>query len=374
MNALAWAEVLIALPSETPHDAGCQELIARHLARLGFQIEVLTFGAVRNLWARRGTGQPLLVFAGHTDVVPAGPLGAWTSPPFQPTVREGHLYGRGAADMKGAIAAFMVALETFIRDHADHSGSIGLLITSDEEGPARDGTVRVVEWLRAQGLRPEYCLVGEPSCEQRLGDVLKNGRRGSLNATLRVQGRQGHVAYPALADNPIHRALPVLTELAQIRWDEGDADFPPTGLQISNIQGGTGADNVIPGTLDVRFNFRFAAITPAALLQARTEAVFARHRLPHTVQWTLSGQPFITRGGALIEALEEAIQSVLRMTPRRSTAGGTSDGRFIATLGTEVVEFGLLNATIHQVDEHVAVADLQRLTEVYQALLERLVA
>ena len=374
MSALDLACALVARPSQTPDDAGCQALIAEYLAKLGFIVESLPFGAVSNLWARRGTGSPLMVFAGHTDVVPPGPLAAWTSPPFSPTVRDGQLYGRGVADMKGAIAAFLDATGRFVKSHADHRGSIGVLITSDEEGAAVDGTQRVVEWLRARKEIPHYCLVGEPSCEQVLGDVIKNGRRGSLNANLQIRGRQGHVAYPAAADNPIHRALGALQELAQTRWDEGDPDFPATGLQISNIQAGTGADNVIPGTLDVRFNFRFASITTPEDLQRRTESLLTRHGLTHTLSWNLSGRPFITREGQLLHALEEAIQTTLAVSAKRSTAGGTSDGRFIATLGTQVVEFGLVNATIHQINEHVAVDDIARLSQVYEELLRRLLA
>lgn len=371
MDTLELARALIAISSETPVDGGCQALLAARLQPLGFAIHQLNFGSVSNLWAKRGNGRPVLAFAGHTDVVPTGPVSNWRSPPYEPEIRDGRLYGRGAADMKSSLAAFITAIEDFIHRRPNHSGAIGLLITSDEEGPAIDGTARVVEWLRGRGESIDFCVVGEPSCEQQLGDVIKNGRRGSLNGRLVVQGRQGHVAYPQLADNPIHRALPGLTALIQEHWDDGDPDFPPTSLQISNVQAGTGADNVIPGTLEVRFNFRFAAVTEAAALQQRVAHILEQHGVAGTVTWTLSGQPFITRGGTLVAALMESIQAETGAPPRLSTAGGTSDGRFIATLGTEVVEFGPINRSIHQVDEHVLVADLPRLSRIYAGILDR---
>lgn len=374
MDTLELARALISISSETPVDGGCQALLAARLQPLGFAIHQLNFGSVSNLWAKRGDARPLLAFAGHTDVVPSGPVSGWRSPPYEPTIRDGRLYGRGAADMKSSLAAFMTAIEDFVGRHPHHRGAIGVLITSDEEGPAVDGTARVVEWLRARGEVIDFCVVGEPSSEQQLGDVIKNGRRGSLNARLVVPGRQGHVAYPQLADNPIHRALPALTALVQEHWDDGDADFPPTSLQISNIGAGTGADNVIPGTLEVRFNFRFAAVTEAGSLQQRVARILEQHGISAAVSWSLSGQPFITRGGPLVAALKESIAAETGTRARLSTAGGTSDGRFIATLGTEVVEFGPINRSIHQIDEHVLVDDLPRLSRIYAGTLERLLA
>lgn len=372
-DPLDLASALIARPSLTPEDAGSQDFIVDVLAPLGFSCQRLPFGNVSNLWARRGEGAPLFVFAGHTDVVPAGDLKLWTSPPFVPTVRDGALYGRGAADMKGSIAAFLAAVERFLASHPEHQGSLALLITSDEEGPAVDGTTRVVEWLRARGEIPDFCLVGEPSCEEKLGDTIKNGRRGSLNGRLTVHGRQGHVAYPSRADNPIHRSLAALQALVAASWDEGDADFPPTSFQISNLSAGTGADNVIPGSLSVRFNFRFSPARGEQTLRAEVEAVLRRAGLRYDLEWTLSGQPFLTRAGTLLPALQESIRQETGLRAACATHGGTSDGRFIATLGTEVVEFGLRNATIHQIDEHVDVAELRQLARIYQGLLERLV-
>ncbi|MHB1941947.1 MAG: succinyl-diaminopimelate desuccinylase [Acidiferrobacteraceae bacterium] len=372
MDVLQLASTLIALPSETPTDGGCQSAIAGHIQPLGFSISWLRFGAVSNLWAKCGTGSPLLVFVGHTDVVPPGPLDAWDSPPFEPQVRNGRLYGRGAADMKSSIAAFLVAVGAFRRKRPVHSGSIGLLITSDEEGPAVDGTAKVVEWLRARGERIDYCLVGEPSCEQRLGDVVKNGRRGSLNARLTIPGRQGHVAYPHLAENPIHGGLPALTALLKEHWDDGDLDFPPTSFQISNLNAGTGADNVIPGRIDVRFNFRFSGKSDEATLRQRVERILEKNGVTARPEWTLSGRPFVTPGGALLTALKESIRDTLGVDTRLSTTGGTSDGRFVATLGAEVAEFGPINQSIHQANEHVLVDDLPRLARVYEAVLDRL--
>jgi len=363
---------LIARPSVTPHDAGCQTLLAERLARLGFVAEHLRFEDVDNLWLRRGTAQPLLCFAGHTDVVPTGPLAAWASDPFQPEVRDGMLYGRGAADMKGSIAAFAVACENFVRAHPDHQGSIALLITSDEEGPSINGTVKVVETLEARGEKIKWCLVGEPSSATQLGDTIKNGRRGSLNGTLKVFGKQGHVAYPHLADNPIHRALPALAELAAVEWDQGNEFFPPTSFQVSNLNSGAGATNVIPGAAEVLFNFRFSTEQTEAGLRAQTEALFNRHGLRYELEWTLSGNPFLTAKGELVAASVAGIRAVCGLDTELSTSGGTSDGRFIAPTGAQVLELGPLNKTIHQINECVGVDDLNALTAVYQQILERL--
>ena len=363
---------LIRIPSVTPEDGGCQALIARRLAPLGFVAQELAFGAVRNLWLRRGAKAPLVVFAGHTDVVPAGPESGWNSPPFQPEIRNGLLYGRGAADMKASLAAFVTAIEGFLRAHPNAPGSIALLLTSDEEGPAVDGTVRVVEWLKQRGQALDYCIVGEPTSVRQLGDTVKNGRRGSLSGRLTVRGIQGHVAYPHLARNPIHEAAPALAELAATVWDEANDDFPATTFQISNLQSGTGAGNVIPGELSAWFNFRFSTASTEASLRARTEAVLARHHLDYDIQWDLGARPFLTPRGTLVSAVSAAVRSVTGMTPEISTTGGTSDGRFITTLCPEVVELGPCNATIHQRDEHIAVADLGPLSAIYQDILQRL--
>ena len=371
---LALTLELLRRPSLTPEDAGCQEILLDRLQKIGFVGEHMPFGAVSNLWARRGLNGPLLVFAGHTDVVPTGPLDAWQSPPFAPCVHEGRLYGRGAADMKGSLAAMVVACERFYARHPQARGSVAFLITSDEEGQAVDGTVRVVEQLRQRQITPDWCIVGEPSSDQRLGDTIKVGRRGSLNGVLKVLGRQGHVAYPQRADNPIHRALPALTELTQEVWDHGNVDFPATSLQISNLHAGTGANNVIPGAIDAVFNFRFSTEIDADRLRQRTEAILDRHGLRYELQWSLSGLPFLTSAGPLRQAVIDSIVAGLGYTPECSTAGGTSDGRFIATLGTQVVELGPVNHSIHQIDEHVAVADLDALARVYEDILRRLIA
>ncbi len=363
---------LMRRPSVTPVDAGCQAVMMDRLRAIGFECKPLPFGDVQNFWARRGAGGPLLVFAGHTDVVPAGPGSKWRSPPFEPTLRGDILAGRGAADMKASLAAMVVACEEFVAEHPDHPGSIGFLITSDEEGPAVDGTVRVVEHLQQQNLAIDYCLVGEPSSSVELGDVVKNGRRGSLGATLRVRGVQGHIAYPHLADNPIHRALPALDALAREHWDSGNEFFPPTSFQISNINGGTGATNVIPGELEVRFNFRFSTGVTDAELRRRTEAILDSHSLDYELDWELSGQPFLTPRGELVAAALDSIREVTGLEAQLSTAGGTSDGRFIAPTGAQVVELGPVNATIHKVNEEVRVADLPRLTAIYRGLLQRL--
>jgi succinyl-diaminopimelate desuccinylase len=371
-KTLELTKELIARSSVTPRDAGCQELLIARLAPLGFQCERLRFGEVDNLWAQRGTAQPLFVFAGHTDVVPPGPREQWASDPFVPTVRDHRLFGRGAADMKASIAAFVVAIEDFLAAHPRHRGSIGLLITSDEEGPAVDGTVKVVEWLTARGTKIDYCLVGEPSSEQRLGDVIKIGRRGSLSGELLVRGKQGHVAYPHLARNPVHLAAAALAELAATEWDSGNDRFPKTSFQISNISAGTGAVNVIPGELRVHFNLRFSPAVTSEALRARIEQVLQRHGLDYELNWRLSGNPFLTQGRTLIETTRAAIRAELGLEVTLSTGGGTSDGRFIAPTGAEVVELGPLNKTIHQIDEHVAVTDPACLARLYRRVLTSL--
>ena len=363
---------LIRRRSVTPDDAGCQALIAQRLAPLGFRAESLVDGGVQNLWLRRGAGAPLLVFAGHTDVVPSGPEAAWTSPPFDPTVRAGRLYGRGAADMKSSLAAFVVAIESALAQDPGLPGSIALLLTSDEEGPATQGTVRVIERLQARQETIDYCLVGEPTCVDRLGDTVKNGRRGSLSGRLEVRGIQGHVAYPQLARNPVHALAPALAELTAQQWDAGNADFPATTFQVSNIHGGTGAGNVIPGSVELLFNFRYSTASPADSLRSRTEAILQRHGLEYALDWEHGAQPFLTPRGRLVEALQSSIAAVTGMAAAVSTTGGTSDGRFIARWCREVVEFGPLNASIHQIDESVAVDDLMPLAAVYRHLLELL--
>jgi succinyl-diaminopimelate desuccinylase len=369
---LALACDLIARRSITPDDAGCQELLAARLAPLGFRCETLVVNGVTNLWARRGETHPLVCLAGHTDVVPTGPLTAWQSDPFTPVVREGHLYGRGAADMKSSLAAFVTAVEGFCAAHPGAPGSIALLVTSDEEGPSVDGTARVVERLAARGERIDYAVVGEPSSVARLGDMIKNGRRGTLSGTLLVKGVQGHIAYPQLARNPIHLAAPAIAELAGVQWDRGNEYFPPTTWQCSNIHAGTGAGNVIPGTLEVAFNFRYSTASTRESLAARLEAVLQRHGLDYTLTWTGHGKPFLTPRGHLCEVAAAAIQSVCGITPVLSCEGGTSDGRFIADICDEIVELGPVNATIHKLDERVAVADLEPLAAIYRSMLERL--
>jgi succinyl-diaminopimelate desuccinylase len=373
-KTLELAKQLIARPSLTPDDAGCQELMIERLKPLGFEIHRLRFGNVDNFWARRGTAKPVIAFAGHTDVVPTGPKEKWTSDPFTPTIRDGFLYGRGAADMKGSLAAFITAIEDFVAQHPDHKGSIALLITSDEEGPSVDGTVKVVEWLEARGEKIDYCLVGEPSCVKCLGDTLKNGRRGSLNGKLTVHGKQGHIAYPHLVRNPIHLAAPALTDLARTEWDHGNEFFPPTSFQISNINAGTGADNVVPGHLDLKFNFRYSTAVTENELKTRVEGALRQHMLDYEVQWSPSGKPFLTQPGELVEALRTAVKSELGVDTSLSTSGGTSDGRFIAPTGAQVVELGPLNATIHQIDECVRVQDLVSLSRVYVRTLAHLLA
>lgn len=363
---------LIRRQSVTPEDAGCQALMMQRLQDIGFTCEVLRFGEVTNFWAERGSDGPIIVFAGHTDVVPTGPVQQWQSDPFDPVVRDGLLYGRGAADMKGSLAAMVVACEHFVAAHPDHSGRIGFLITSDEEGPAVNGTVKVIEHLAHLGKTIDWCLVGEPSSSEQLGDVIKNGRRGSLGAILQVKGKQGHIAYPHLADNPIHRAMPALTELTQHVWDNGNASFPPTSMQISNFNSGTGATNVIPGHLDIQFNFRFSTEVTADQLKSRTQEILDRHELDYDLTWVLSGEPFLTAAGELVEASLGAIEAETGVCSTLSTAGGTSDGRFIAPTGAQVLELGPINGSIHQIDEHVCVADLPVLTRIYAGILKRL--
>ncbi len=372
-DVLKLAQDLIARPSITPEDAGCQTVLAELLQRHGFQIEWLRFGEVLNLWARRGTRSPLVCFAGHTDVVPPGDLSAWDSPPFQPEIRHGMLFGRGAADMKGSVAAMVVAAERFVQAHPDHDGSIAFLITADEEGVAVDGTVKVIETLQARGERIDYCVVGEPSSQKVLGDEFKIGRRGSLTGNLTVHGIQGHVAYPHRADNPVHRAAPALAELVSTVWDQGNAHFPPSSLQIANIHAGTGANNVIPGSLQVQFNIRFNTEWTPERLQAAIEAIFQRHALNISLQWNLSGLPFLTQeDGKLVDAVKTAVRDVLGVETQASTSGGTSDARFIAPTGAEVIELGPLNATIHKVNECVGIEDLERLCAVYERVLDLL--
>ena len=373
-NTLELCMELIRRPSLTPRDEGCQQIMMQRLNSIGFDCRALPFGDVSNFWGERGSDGPMLVFAGHTDVVPAEPLSGWDTHPFEPVQRGEYLYGRGAADMKGSLAAMVVACERFVTKHPRHRGRIGFLITSDEEGEALDGTVKVVEWLQRQRKSIDWCLLGEPSSTELLGDCIKNGRRGSLGAVLTIRGVQGHVAYPQRADNPIHRALPALAALCDEKWDNGNEFFPPTTLQISNIHAGTGIVNVIPGSLQLQFNFRFSSEVTAEILQARTLQILDRFGLDHELRWNLSGQPFLTGSGALVEAVTAAIGECLGRKPGLSTAGGTSDGRFIAPLDVQVVELGPVNASIHQLNERVLVADLEALTRVYQRILEKLLA
>ncbi len=363
---------LISRPSVTPEDKGCQDTMIARLEAIGFAVERLRFGEVDNFWARRGSEGPVLCFAGHTDVVPTGPVEQWQSHPFQPEIRDGMLYGRGAADMKGSLAAMITACEGFVAEHPDHTGSVAFLITSDEEGPSINGTVKVVQTLEAREEKIDWCLVGEPSCTKQLGDVVKNGRRGSHNARLIVKGVQGHVAYPHLAKNPVHLAAPALAELAAIEWDQGNAFFPPTSFQISNVSAGTGATNVIPGELEVIFNLRYSTETDHHRIEQRVAEVLDRHGLDYDITWTLSGKPFLTPAGELVEATQAAIKAHTGLDTELSTAGGTSDGRFIAPTGAQVVELGPINATIHKRDECVRVDDLDQLSNIYQDILQRL--
>jgi succinyl-diaminopimelate desuccinylase len=363
---------LIARPSVTPLDEGCQTLMGKHLSAAGFTLEPMVFEDTTNLWARRGTQAPVFCFAGHTDVVPTGDLSHWHTPPFEPTIIDGYLHGRGAADMKGSLAAMLVATERFVAKHPDHKGSIAYLITSDEEGPFINGTTRVIDTLEARNEKITWALVGEPSSTYKLGDVVKNGRRGSLTGNLTVNGVQGHVAYPHLADNPIHKAAPALTELAQMHWDNGNEFFPPTSFQIANIKGGTGASNVIPGNLEVMFNFRYSTQVTADELISRVLGILDAHGLDYEVSWVFNGLPFLTGDGPLLEATVSAIREVTGYDTDPQTTGGTSDGRFIAPTGAQVIELGPVNATIHKVNECVKIADLEQLALCYEKLMEKL--
>tara|TARA_B110000977_G_scaffold201593_1_gene297074 strand:+ start:1653 stop:2807 length:1155 start_codon:yes stop_codon:yes gene_type:complete len=369
---IALAQDLMGRASVTPTDKGCQELMIARLEAIGFTIERMRFGAVDNFWARRGSDKPVLAFAGHTDVVPSGPVDQWHTPPFEPTIKNGFLYGRGAADMKGSLASWVVALETFIALHPDHKGSLALLITSDEEGPFVDGTTRVIDTLEARGEKMDWCIVGEPSSTTTLGDVIKNGRRGSLTALITAKGIQGHVAYPHLVINPIHKVAPALAQLVSTTWDEGNDFFPPTSFQIANINGGTGASNVVPGHVEVMCNFRYSTQLTASDLTSKVETILNEHKLDYDIQWTYNGLPFLTSSGALVDACRHAIKAVTGTDTQLSTAGGTSDGRFIAPTGAQVVELGPCNATIHQLNECVKVSDLEQLTQVYLDILTRL--
>lgn len=365
---------LLRQPSVTPVDHSCQKIMAERLSKIGFNIENMRFEDVDNLWARRGTEAPVFCFAGHTDVVPTGALTAWESDPFQPEIRDGKLYGRGSADMKTALAAMVVASERFVANHPNHKGSIAFLITSDEEGPSINGTVKVIETLEARAEKITWCLVGEPSSTNTLGDIVKNGRRGSLNANLTVKGKQGHVAYPHLAVNPIHTASKALAELCDTVWDNGNEYFPATSFQISNINAGTGATNVVPGSMNLLFNFRYSTEVTADQLKARTLEILDRHQVDYEIQWTLSGLPFLTPVGELVNAAKTAILDITGTQTELSTSGGTSDGRFIAPTGAQVLELGVLNATIHQINEHVNIDELEPLAEIYEQILVQLLA
>ncbi|GAO35690.1 succinyl-diaminopimelate desuccinylase [Sulfuricella sp. T08] len=368
-STLELAKALIARRSLTPDDAGCQDILIERLEKLGFKIERMRFGDVDNFWARRGTAAPVICFAGHTDVVPTGPVEKWGSEPFTPTIRDGMLYGRGSADMKTSIAAFITAIEEFTSANPDAPGSIALLITSDEEGVAVDGTVRVVEALQQRGEGIDYCIVGEPTCVSKLGDTLKNGRRGSLSGDLTVKGIQCHIAYPHLGKNPIHLAAPAIAELANTTWDQGNEYFPPTTWQVSNIRGGTGATNVVPGTVDIEFNFRFSTASTVDGLKTKVHAILDKHDLDYDLKWALSGKPYLTPKGSLVDAVAQAIKDTTGVDAELSTSGGTSDGRFIADICPQVLEIGPLNATIHKIDECVAVADIEPLKEIYRRTL-----
>ncbi|QCR35356.1 succinyl-diaminopimelate desuccinylase [Nissabacter sp. SGAir0207] len=367
------AQQLIKRPSLSPDDAGCQAILIARLQALGFIVEPMHFGDTQNFWAWRGEGKTL-AFAGHTDVVPAGDESRWINPPFEPTIRDGMLFGRGAADMKGSLAAMVVAAERFVQSHPHHRGRLAFLITSDEEASATHGTVKVVEALMARQERLDYCLVGEPSSTERVGDVVKNGRRGSMTANLYIHGVQGHVAYPHLADNPVHRAMPALNELVATEWDQGNEFFPPTSMQIANVQAGTGSNNVIPGEFFVQFNFRFSTELTDELIKQRVQALLEKHQLRYTIEWKVSGQPFLTARGELVDAVVKAVEHYNELSPKLETTGGTSDGRFIARMGAQVVELGPVNATIHKINECVNAADLQLLSRMYQRIMEHLIA
>lgn len=368
---LALAKDFISRQSVTPEDAGCQDVMIERLEKLGFKIETMVFEDTTNLWARRGTEAPLFVFAGHTDVVPAGNLDKWHTAPFEPTIIDGYLHGRGAADMKGSLACIIVAIERFLAENPDHKGSIALLITSDEEGPFINGTTRVIDTLEARNEKIDMCIVGEPSSTHAVGDVVKNGRRGSITGDVNIKGTQGHVAYPHLADNPVHRAMPALAELAATTWDNGNAYFPPTSFQIANLSAGTGASNVIPGEFHVQFNFRFSTELTVDDIKRKVHSVLDAHGLDYDLAWTFSGHPFLTDEGTLLDAVVEAIEEVNHKKPELLTTGGTSDGRFIARTGAQVIELGPVNATIHKVNECVKVADLEKLTDMYQKVMEK---
>lgn len=371
-ETLNLAQALIARPSVTPDDSGCQALLIERLSAIGFACETLQFGDVTNLWARRGKASPVLAFAGHTDVVPTGPLDEWLSDPFHPDIRDGVLYGRGAADMKSSIAAMVTACERFVKENDDHSGSIAFLITSDEEGPAADGTVKVIETLETRGEKIDWALVGEPSSTSKLGDVVKNGRRGSIGGRLTVKGIQGHVAYPQLAHNPIHKTIPALNELCSFEWDKGNDFFPPTSFQISNINSGTGATNVIPGQLSLLFNLRYSTELDHQTIITTIENILDKYKLDFSIDWSHSGFPFLTAEGKLVEAAQRSINQITGLDTELSTAGGTSDGRFIAPTGAQVLELGPVNASIHQINECVKIDDLDSLSNIYQGILERL--
>ncbi|NIN33790.1 MAG: succinyl-diaminopimelate desuccinylase [Gammaproteobacteria bacterium] len=371
-DTLTLATDLISRATVTPVDAGCQQMLAERLERSGFKATHLRYEDVNNLWITHGEGSPRFIYVGHTDVVPAGPVNQWISDPFKPEIREGFLYGRGAADMKGSIASMVTAMERFVASYPDHAGTIGLLLTSDEEGPSINGTRKVIEYLVEQNMKIDWCLVGEPSSKKTLGDVIKNGRRGSLGAKLTVFGIQGHVAYPHLARNPIHLFAPALAELSSMRWDDGNEFYPPTSFQISNLNAGTGADNVIPGHLDVMFNFRFSTEVTQAELEQKVEEILARHQLEYDIEWKLSGQPFVTTKGELLNAVIHAVKETIGFEPEVSTGGGTSDGRFIAPTGAQIVELGPVNTTIHKLNECVKADDLDTLSSTYENILQRL--
>lgn len=371
-DTLSLAKTLITRRSLTPADDDCQNILISRLEKLGFNIERMRFGDVDNLWARRGNTAPVLCFAGHTDVVPTGPLEQWHNDPFTPVIQDGKLYGRGAADMKTSLAAFITAIEAFVAEHKDHKGSIALLITSDEEGPAVDGTVKVIETLKARGELLDYCIVGEPTCTDQLGDTIKNGRRGSLSGNLTIKGIQGHIAYPHLAKNPIHLSAPAIAELAQTEWDQGNEYFPPTTWHISNINGGTGATNIIPGKVNLLFNFRFSTASTVESLQTRVHSILDRHELDYDLAWELSGKPFLTPKAELANAMCDAINVVTKIEPQLSTSGGTSDGRFIADICPQVIEFGPCNATIHKINENVAINDIEPLSAIYRLTMKNL--